>query len=207
MSTSRRLPRGRSALPLEEVARVHRERLCRAMADVMAEKGYIATSVEDVLKRAKVSRQSFYRLFGSKLDCFMAALERSSGLISEWVIGSVATDSDPLARYDQAIGAYLQGIELEWASARLCLVEAYAAGPAALAHRREMQAAIADIHAAVLGVTGERGLRACRMLAASTVALVTLPVAENDREALLGLRPEMVAHVRALWNAGVFGAA
>lgn len=207
MSTSRRLPRGRSALPLEEVARVQRERLCQAMAEVMAEKGYVATSVEDVLKRAKVSRLSFYRLFESKLDCFMAALERSRGLISAWVMDSIGTDDDPLARYEQAVAAYLQGIELEWASARLCLVEAYAAGPAALAHRREMQAAIADIHVAVLGATEERGLRACRMLAASTVALVTLPVAENDREALRALHPEMVAHVRSLWNAGVFGAA
>ncbi len=208
MSTSRRLPRGRNALPLEEVARLQSERLCSAMAEVMTEKGYVATSVEDVLKRAGVSRLSFYRLFDSKLDCFMAALKRSSGLLTERVtaeIEAIGMDGDPLERYERAVAAYFEGIEAEWPSTHICLVEAFAAGPRALSHRREMQSMMVDLHVGMLGVTDERGLLACRMVVAALQTLVTIPVAENDRETLRAVGPQMVAHVRSLWNSGAFG--
>ena len=61
-----RLPRGRHSLSREEVARSQRDRLVRAMADVMAEKGYARTSVADIVRGAGVSRESFYERFGSK---------------------------------------------------------------------------------------------------------------------------------------------
>ncbi|MEV4258826.1 TetR/AcrR family transcriptional regulator, partial [Spirillospora sp. NPDC049652] len=82
----RRLPRGRHALAPEEVERIHRDRLYAAMAEAMAERGYVRTSVEDVLKRAVVSRQSFYRLFDSKLDCFMGAFERAGEILVAHVL-------------------------------------------------------------------------------------------------------------------------
>ncbi|MFC9971794.1 TetR/AcrR family transcriptional regulator [Spirillospora sp. NPDC127200] len=69
--------------------RIQRTRLCAAMADVMAEQGYVATSVEDVLKRAGVSRQSFYRLFDSKADCFMAAFDMAADILLRRVLDSL----------------------------------------------------------------------------------------------------------------------
>jgi len=208
MSTSRRLPRGRNALPLEEVARLQSERLCKAMAEVMSEKGYVATSVEDVLKRAGVSRLSFYRLYDSKLDCFLAALKRSSGLLTEEVLAGIealGTDGGPLERYERALAIYFEWLEKEWASTHICLIEAFAAGPEAAAHRRVIQSMMVDLHAGMLGVTDERGLLACRMVVAALQNLVTVPVAENDRETLRAVAPQMVAHVRFLWNSGAFG--
>src|SRR5947207_10643268 len=75
------LPRGRHGLSREEVAASQRLRLVRAMAEVMAEKGYARTSVADVLGRARVSRETFYELFGSKEECFMSAFEQAYGRI------------------------------------------------------------------------------------------------------------------------------
>jgi len=178
------------------------------MAEVMSEKGYVATSVEDVLKRAGVSRLSFYRLYDSKLDCFMAALKRSSGLLTEEVmagIGALDTDGGPLERYERALAIYFAWLEKEWPSTRICLIEAFAAGPEAIAHRREIQSMMVDLHAGMLGVTDERGLPACRVVVAALLTLVTIPVAENDRETLRAVAPQMVAHVRFLWNSGAFG--
>ena len=88
-SPPRRLPRGRHALAPEEVARRQRERLMLAMAQAMSDKGFAATSVEDVLKRAAVSRQSFYRLFSSKLDCFLAAFDEAARFDKGIVDGAV----------------------------------------------------------------------------------------------------------------------
>ena len=69
------LPRGRHGLTREEVVQSQRSRIFRAMAEVMAQKGYVATTVGDVLRAAKVSRETFYEQFDSKEDCFMSALE------------------------------------------------------------------------------------------------------------------------------------
>ena len=48
------------------------------MAQVMAEKGYVATTVADVLRAAKVSRETFYEQFESKEDCFAARIRLRS---------------------------------------------------------------------------------------------------------------------------------
>jgi AcrR family transcriptional regulator len=178
------------------------------MAEVMAEKGYVSTSVEDVLRRAGVSRLSFYKLFDSKLDCFMSALALSAELVLAQVAKAIEecdTDGDPLKRYERVVTAYLEAVEEQWAPARLCLVEVYAAGPDAFAHRRRFQAVMADIHAGLLGATDERGLLTCRMLAASTITLVSNAIAENDREGLRAAGPQLVEYVRSLWECGAFG--
>ncbi|GAA0953046.1 hypothetical protein GCM10009550_34540 [Actinocorallia libanotica] len=187
---------------------MHRERLCRAMAEAMVEKGYVGTSVEDVLKRAGVSRLSFYRLFDSKLDCFMTALEYSTELLLGRVAQALGRSGggDPVERYERAVTGYLDALKEEWPAARLCLVEVYAAGPEAVARRGELQETMTAVHADVLGATGEQGLLACRMLSAATGALVSGPVAQNDREGLDAVRLQLIAHVRALWGSGVFGA-
>jgi AcrR family transcriptional regulator len=72
------LPRGRHGLSREAVEGSQRTRLLRAMVDVMADKGYAGTSVADILRRARVSRETFYELFSSKEDCFMSAFEQQS---------------------------------------------------------------------------------------------------------------------------------
>lgn len=88
----------------------------------------------------------------------------------------------------------------------MCLVEIYAAGPQAIARRRRMHEGMAALNAHVLGVTDERGLPACRMLVAASIALVSGSIAENDIEGLRAVRPELTAFLRSLWNAGAFGA-
>ncbi|GAA3201078.1 TetR/AcrR family transcriptional regulator [Actinocorallia longicatena] len=207
-SLPRRLPRGRHALPPDEVARVQRGRLSLAMAEVMAEKGYAATSVEDVLKRAKVSRQSFYTLFDSKISCFMATFEFAGDMLIEHVLGALtesvpAERSTPLERYEHAVEVYLKALEAEWPFTRLFLVEVYAAGPQAISRRRELQQVMAAAIADMLGVTTESGRLTCSMIVAATSALVTAPVAENDREALRAVGPALVDHARDLINGGL----
>lgn len=68
-----KLPRGRHGLPRELVAQSQRERLIAAVVRVAAEKSYRATSVADILGAAGVGRESFYRYFDNKEDCFLAA--------------------------------------------------------------------------------------------------------------------------------------
>ena len=205
VSPSRRLPRGRNALSREEVERVQRGRLLLAMADVMSEKGFVRTSVEDVLKRATVSRQSFYQLFSSKLDCFMAAFDiatqRLEGLLTA---AAVDTTSDPLERFEQFVIGYLDTLAAEPGYARLFIVEVYAAGPAAIAQRIEYQNRLAAILADLFGVRTESGRFACQMVVAGTSVMVAGPLVADDLDALRAVGPPLVEHVRRLWDSGVF---
>lgn len=68
-----KLPRGRHGLSPELVARSQRERLLAAVVRVTAERGYPATSVADILATAGVGRESFYKHFSDKEECFLAA--------------------------------------------------------------------------------------------------------------------------------------
>lgn len=47
------------------------EQICRAMIDLVLERGYEGTTVEAVIERAEVGKGDFYRLFTGREDCFM----------------------------------------------------------------------------------------------------------------------------------------
>ena len=61
--------------PPEEAERNQRERLFAAMVATVAENGYEATTVADLVKLSGVSRSAFYRHFEDKQACFLAAIE------------------------------------------------------------------------------------------------------------------------------------
>jgi len=213
-----RLPRGRSALSHDEVRRIHQDRLCRAMADVMVEKGYVRTSVEDVLQRATVSRRAFYELFGSKLDCFMAAFDGARDmLLGRMMAGASAADptregteaggspaDGRLVRFEAAVSAYLAAIVEDLPYARLLLVESFAAGPEAVARKNAIKERSTDAMAMMLGVTGPAGRLTCTIVVAATSSMVTALVAEGDAAGVLALGPELTGHVRRLWHMGAF---
>lgn len=185
-----------------------------AMAEAMAEKGYVATSVQDVLRRAAVSRQTFYQLFDSKIDCFMAAFDGAGRLLLDRVMqslgaaaaggGGTESGAGPMERFEQAVTSYLDALSTELPYARLFLVEVYAAGPEAVKRRSALQGSLAGTLAEVLGVTGEAGRYTCQIVVSAMSAMVTPLVAANDAEALRAAGPPLIAHVRRLWDAGVF---
>ncbi len=181
------------------------------MAEVMAEKGYVATSVADVLRRSGVSRQSFYQVFDSKLDCFMAAFGVAGDRLIRHLLETVGTDgvpwktADPLQRFEQAFTAYLEALAMELPFTRLFLIEVYAAGPSAIEHRGEVQDTITNAFADLMGVTEDAGRFTCQVIVAATSSLVTKAVANEDVAALRAIGPPLIAHVRTLWNAGAFG--
>ena len=72
------LPRGRHKLPRRKVVESQRARIVRAMFDCVAEQGYTATTVADVVARARVSRNAFFDLFGNKQNCYLEACDEAN---------------------------------------------------------------------------------------------------------------------------------
>ncbi|TMQ91726.1 TetR/AcrR family transcriptional regulator [Actinomadura soli] len=174
------------------------------MAAAMAEKGYVGTSVEDVLKRARVSRQSFYGLFSSKLDCFMAAFDQAIVVLSRRLEDAVAEGGgDPAERFERAVTVYLEALASEPGYARLFLVEVYAAGPEAIQRRSEVQHELAAALAVLMGATGGTARFACQIVVSAVGAMVTPAVAAGDMGALRAVGPPVVEHVRLLLRSGV----
>ncbi|MGH2822903.1 MAG: TetR/AcrR family transcriptional regulator, partial [Thermoleophilaceae bacterium] len=74
----RRLPRGTHGLDPVVVAASQRARLLEAVGRAVADKGYAAATIDDIVRGAGVSKKTFYEHFKDKLDCFLAAYEAAS---------------------------------------------------------------------------------------------------------------------------------
>ena len=119
-------------LPAEDVARNQRQRLFAAMVAVVAEKGYAATRVADLLELSGVSRSAFYDHFKGKQECLLAAVDALVAPTIEVI--STASDEPPgEARAQQALAAFVELVVDQAAASRMCMVELFAAGPEAMA--------------------------------------------------------------------------
>jgi AcrR family transcriptional regulator len=132
-----RLPRGRHSLSREAVAESQRGRILQAMIEVVAERGYPETRVVDVIGLAGVSRKTFYELFDSKEDCFLAAYDVLLGnLFNDTAEGFDSRPGAPWTeRVATGLAALLEHLAKHPDEARFAIVEVLAAGPKALARR------------------------------------------------------------------------
>jgi len=64
----RRLPRGTHGLDPSLVAASQRTRLLEAVGRAVADKGYAAATIDDVVRDAGVSKKTFYEHFSDKLE-------------------------------------------------------------------------------------------------------------------------------------------
>ena len=74
----------------KEEAEETRQILLKAALTIFSQKGYAATTLEDVAKEAGVTRGAIYWHFGSKAELYTALLEEYSARGSEIVQGAVA---------------------------------------------------------------------------------------------------------------------
>ena len=204
------LPRGRHRLPRAEVVSSQRTRMLLGMAEAMMDKGYADTTVADVIKRAGVSRETFYQQFSSKADCFMSAFDEAAlllmGAIEQAGDLEFATltphdgrdEATRLDQFDRTLGLYLDTLADNAPVARLFLVEVYAAGPEAIRRRVAIQRRIVDGVADILGVDpgDEAGRFACDMLVNAIASMVTEPLVSPEPERLRELHGPIVALVR-----------
>jgi AcrR family transcriptional regulator len=140
-----RLRRGSTGAPRGRVTEIQRSRMLAAALAAVEEVGYARMTVAQVIRRAKVSRKTFYDVFADREDCFLAALE-----VSVLQVGRAVREA-----YERQ-GAWREGIRAglaellvffdeEPALARLCLVEALGAGPRVLARRAELLEELAEV--------------------------------------------------------------
>jgi AcrR family transcriptional regulator len=149
--------RMRSLVPVSRegghVQEMQRHRLLLAMREMSGEVGLAGATVARVCQRSRMSRRTFYELFDSRDDCFLAAFEQALEQVGEHVIpawrlsGPNGTVKGVEGRWKDRVRAGLEGLLVLFDEqpqlARLCVVESLTGGPTVLARRREILDALA----------------------------------------------------------------
>ncbi len=120
----------RPELPREFIAGHKRRRMMDAVAELVAEQGYEATKIADIVRRAAVARKTLYDNFDGKEDLFLSAVnatitemrvvveeacEQNSGMPEEGIVAGLEALLDFVAEHP--------------AAARMCMLEAISATP------------------------------------------------------------------------------
>ena len=112
-----------------------RLRLATAMIDCVADGGYRATRVADVIARAGVSRKTFYEHFDNKEDCLLATFDLIADEAIRQVQAAYRAASGWPGRAEAAIRALFDAAIANPGALRLSLIEIAAVGPAGIERR------------------------------------------------------------------------
>ena len=111
--------------------------MMEAIAKAVAEKGYAATTVADVIDGAGVSRRTFYEQFDGKEECFLAAFDTGIGYLLSEMSRATRGVGDWRERMNAGVRTMLSVLAADPAFTRIGTIEVLAAGrPRSSAERR-----------------------------------------------------------------------
>jgi AcrR family transcriptional regulator len=185
---------------IEPAATEHRHRLLQGMAQAVAERGYAATTIADIVREAAVSRRTFYEHFGGKAECLVALYEAASHNALQ-VLRAALDPAQPWdAQVEQALAAYFDCLASNPLLLRTLYVEILGLGPEGLASRRRVNDEIATFMLDVVNGRGKRKPLTPQMALAVVGGIneLVLDSLERDRLGQLG---ELVAPAAQLVRA------
>jgi AcrR family transcriptional regulator len=121
-----------------------RRRIAEAALFLFATDGYNATSVEEIVERAKMSKSAFYEFFTSKEDCFRELLAQEGGALIHDVLARAATGGDHHERLRFGITTFVRSCFERSSVARLLIVESVGLSQGVDEVRHELQGMFAD---------------------------------------------------------------
>lgn len=180
--------------------------LIDAARELFAADGYGATSLDDVVRTAGVTKGALYHHFAGKRDLFRAVFVREHERLAALVAAAAAPEEDPWDAFFEGTRAFFEAA-LEPEVARIALLD----GPSALGWD-EMRAIESDYSLALIKSGLERAIEAGRMSArpvgplahmlfgglceAATLAARSDDPVETTRQVLTELRGQLEALAR-----------
>jgi AcrR family transcriptional regulator len=110
------------------------------MIEIVADHGYGAVKVRELVHLAGVSSAAFYKHFESKEECFLRTHDLVVRRATRRIIASQAGEESWQKRPQLIFEAFVRELEEDLTAARFALVEAYASGPVALEQARMAEA-------------------------------------------------------------------
>jgi AcrR family transcriptional regulator len=148
------------------------ERIARAVAVVVAEKGYGAMSTDDIAAAAAVSLSTFYEHFADKRDAVLGALEMGGAQISALAVPAARRAGDWQLGVRALYEAICHYFVAEPEMAELALVGVYGAGPQALGRRDRVIGSLAAMLAPGIEENPEAPAVSAEAIAATVYALM-----------------------------------
>jgi len=202
--TFERLFSGRHSLSREQVVESQRLRMLAAVAECIMQYGYVDTTVEKIIKKSRVSRETFYQQFKNKQDCFIQSLDLASQILRATVAADyVKLPKNTRLNFEQiaraVLTSYFTALIENKPYARLFLVDVWAAGQAAIDKRIEVNKAFVEFVTAMLNAKTEEERFACEVLTGAISSLVTFRVGANDFDSLLDLVDPLILVIKKLF--------
>ncbi len=123
-------------IPVDIGARSQRQRIIDAMIDSCAEKAYATTTIADIVKRAGISRTTFYKRFPNKRACFDGALAFCLETVRAAAIESYDPSDSPPQALRKAAAAMLELLAARPGLAQLVMGDAVTVEPAVVVRYR-----------------------------------------------------------------------
>jgi AcrR family transcriptional regulator len=130
--------RDRGGIRNEGLAEIQRGRLISGAVLAIEEVGYAQATVENIVRRASVSRRTFYELFSNREGCMVAVIEYIVGLVVAEVAAAGLESLEWRERVRTGLWTILAFFDREPVLARVCVVQALRGGPEVLAHRERV---------------------------------------------------------------------
>jgi AcrR family transcriptional regulator len=127
-----RLPAGGDRFRAELLAHDGRERILLSTAELVAKRGYSGTTIDRIVKRAGVSRATFYEYFDNREACLLECFDEAEGELRRLVDEAVAGAKDWPGQVRAGLTAFLGYVSSNPNLARTCLIESATAGSAAM---------------------------------------------------------------------------
>src|SRR6202047_4130489 len=125
-------PRRGNRLPRGE----RRGQLLAAASEVFVDRGFHAAGMDEIADRAGVSKPVLYQHFSSKLDLYLAVLQRHVDNLVSGVRQALRTTTDNRQRLRSAVQAFFDFIEHDGQGYRLIFENDYVSAPPVAAQGR-----------------------------------------------------------------------
>jgi AcrR family transcriptional regulator len=140
-----RLRPGPSGLPRGQVTEIQRGRMLAAAVEAVEEVGYAHMTVAQVIGRARVSRKTFYDVFADREDCFLAAFDQAIAHVGALAREAYEQESGWRDGIRAGLARILIFLDDEPGLGRVCVVEAFGAGPTVLERRAQVLNELASV--------------------------------------------------------------
>lgn len=127
------------------VADMQRARLLGGAVAAVQEVGWAQVSVASITSRARVSRRTFYDLFGDREDCLLAVCEDTLQRIESELVSADLGELSWSERMRAGLWVILSFFDREPELARVCAVQSAHGGPAVLAWRADLLARLTEL--------------------------------------------------------------
>ncbi|MEO9876411.1 MAG: TetR/AcrR family transcriptional regulator [Anderseniella sp.] len=175
----------------DENKAARKSRIEAAALELLAEKGYLATSMLSVAKRAKASNETLYNWYGNKQGLFRSLVEANAGEVKALLENDLAQERPPEATLN-ALGPLLLGLLIS--DKAITLNRAAAADPSGELARELTQAgrgAVAPLIADVFLKARDVGLLGFDDAAQAVGLYLDLLVGDLQIRRVLGAVPAM----------------